>query len=599
MSDDLTRRDLLKTLSAALVLPPLAGRATDAAASPGAGAGALAQAAADGTIHPLASTSEVFIPPRGRAFMKFSFDFPEPSVQVGPYRIGFLVFTYENAYALDPGMLTATADGNRVELSCTGLTWAGGQQKAAGQLHATFTRDGDRLEWTATAEMAQPIKAVTAVVRGVPRGRLSAAGAPPTDPRDGEVLYGYPFSGGDLETAGSLTTPLLIVEAADGRIVALSSRDDRVRTKRFYLQPGEQGYRVELAHETEGWLRQNRVTVPPWRIAPASSRDAATRDHYAHLERAYRIPKFQSRADAPAWMRNMALAVTLHGQHYTGYIFNDYARMLETLRWIGTRIPADRVLAFIAAWDGRYYWNYPLYKADDRMGGEAGFRTLVEEGRRLGFHMMPMFGANAANTKLREWPAIASGATEKIDGDPMPINWVDWDNDRHMDGWLRYMNLGDERWRRWLQDRIADVIERYQPDAYFLDIVGGWVNNPQADMHEGARQLIVELRRRYPQVSVVGEMHYDALLEFIPMFHAGPGSPSVLEYAHFFQHLSHPAPGRGSSGVHESGFGRWNPQTLSLGPQQIPTLNIVDDTFDKYRDQMDAVIAEARRRAGI
>ena len=42
-------------------------------------------------ILPLTSTSDVFIPPRGRAFMKFSFDFPEPSVEFAGYRFGFLV----------------------------------------------------------------------------------------------------------------------------------------------------------------------------------------------------------------------------------------------------------------------------------------------------------------------------------------------------------------------------------------------------------------------------------------------------------------------------------------------------------------------------
>jgi len=51
--------------------------------------------------------------------------------------------------------------------------------------------------------------------------------------------------------------------------------------------------------------------------------------------------------------------------------------------------------------------------------------------------------------------------------------------------------------------------------------------------------------------------------------------------------------------VHEAGFGRWNPRTLSLTEQTIPTLNVVDDTFDTYRDEMDAVMNEAKRRAGI
>ena len=97
-------------------------------------------------------------------------------------------------------------------------------------------------------------------------------------------------------------------------------------------------------------------------------------------------------------------------------------------------------------------------------------------------------------------------------------------------------------------------------------------------------------------------MHYDALLEFIPLYHvfsqvAYPAA--VQKYARFFQHLSHPAPGRGSTGVHEAGFGRWNPETLSLRDEQIPTLSVVDDTFTTYRDQMEAVIRRARQRAGI
>ena len=184
----------------------------------------------------------------------------------------------------------------------------------------------------------------------------------------------------------------------------------------------------------------------------------------------------------------------------------------------------------------------------------------------------------------------------------MDLNWVDWDNDRHQDGWLSYMNLGVESWRKHMFERISDVIERYHPDAYFLDIVGGYVNNDKADMHEGTRKLVMDLRAKYPNVAPVGEMHYDAMMEFIPLYHSF-GQTEITDivqrYARFFQHLSSPAPGRGSSGVHEAGFGRWNAQTLGLRDSQIPTLQIVDDTFDKHRDDMEAVIQAARKRAGV
>jgi hypothetical protein len=561
---------------------------------------------ADGTISPHSSTTGVFVPPRGRSFQKFSFDFPEPSVAFGGYEFGFRVFTHENVYGLSAPQLRVQRIGEdgALEIACSELVWAGGQERAAGRVTARLTARDDNVQCAVHAEMERPIKAVATIVRGIPRGRLSAAGAPFFDPHDDEVLLGYPFSGGDLfgpVSNGGLTTPLVLVQpSGDGPIVAISSMDDRVRTKRFYFQPGDGGYRLEALVEAEGWQPSNTFQAPPWRIGRAPTVTAAAAPHFAHVERAFRLPRWDTRDDVPAWMRRTALVLTLHGMHYTGYVFNDYARMLQILQWVATRIDPARVLVFLASWDGRYYWDYPAYRPAPRMGGDEGFRRLIQQSQALGFHAMPMFGANAANRQQPAFARFADAFTSKIDGDRFDLNWVDWDNDRHHEGWLSYMNLGVESWRRWLADRIADVIGRYGVDAYFLDIVGGWVNNAKADMHEGTRRLVAELRRQFPRVAAVGEMHYDALVEFIPLYHSFGQTlvaDLVQRHARFFQHLSHPAPGRGSTGVHEAGFGRWNPQTLSLTDTTIPTLNIVDDTFDKYRDEMAAVIERANARA--
>jgi hypothetical protein len=488
-----------------------------------------------------------------------------------------------------------------MRLACTGFVWAGGQEKAPGSLVAMFKRAGTTIEWDAVVEMDRPIKTVSAIIRDVPRGQLSLAGGRVFDPHDNETLGGYTFGAGDLHGPGAasgMTTALAVIQASDNDFFFLSSLDDRVRPKRFYFQPGERAYRVEAVYEHDAWRNDTRVTVPRWRVGRATSLDDAVAPHMAHVERAFDLQPWETRTDVQPWMRDVALVTTLHGMHYTGFMFNDYARMLDILRWMATQIPANRVLAFISAWDGRYYWDYPNYVAPARMGGEAGFRRLVSEGQKLGFRMMPMFGANSANRHQPVWSRIAGGVTQKIDGDRYDLNWVDWNNDRHQDGWLTYMNLGADAWRNHLTGRIADTIERYGVDAYFLDIIGGHVNSTTGDMHEGTRRLVMDLREKYPKVACVGEMPYDALHGFIPMYHAG-GGPRWQKYSRFFQHLSAPAPGRGSSGVHESGFGRFNPETLNLSPNAIPTLQVVDDTFTRHRDTMAAIIAKAKERAGI
>src|SRR2546430_5546895 len=104
--------------------------------------------------------------------------------------------------------------------------------------------------------------------------------------------------------------------------------------------------------------------------------------------------------------------------HYTGYVFNDYARMLAILEWIATQMPAERVLVFISAWDGRYYWDYPTYRAAPRLGGEAGFRRVVQEGHRLGLPVLPQVGAHAAETPPPDLPHPPAAATARGDRRP-------------------------------------------------------------------------------------------------------------------------------------------------------------------------------------
>src|SRR5256885_2177212 len=127
MTDSISRRDWLKTVGAASAgaLVPNDALARGPTPVP---ANVIVPSAAE--ILDLTSTSEIFIPPRGRGFMKFSFDFPEPSVVFGDYRFGFLVFTDENTYGLDRTKLRAEGNDDELRVTCDGFVWAGGQEHA-------------------------------------------------------------------------------------------------------------------------------------------------------------------------------------------------------------------------------------------------------------------------------------------------------------------------------------------------------------------------------------------------------------------------------------------------------------------------------------
>lgn len=556
-------------------------------------------------ILPLTSTSEVIIPPPGHAFMKFSFSFPEPSVAFEDLRIGFRVNTFENVYALDQRHMIVKENSTGLEIRCSQLLGAGGQEVVPGRLEAYLSKRGPYIECYAHAEARHPIKSIAIVVRGVPRGDISCAGQTPFDPKDDEVLLGYPFSAGGLfgpNAARSMETPIAIIRSGEQEHFFLSCLDNRVRSKRFYFQPGEHSYRVDLVFEQEGWQRSTSVTTPSWRIGRTPTLEEAMRLHYDHVERAFSLPAWEKRDDVPDWFRKIAVVVALHGSDWTGYTFNTFAKMSRILEWVSTQIPAENVLVFLPAWDGRYYWNYPLYRPDDRLGGARGFADLIRRGHQLGFRFIPMFGANVVNKRHSVYSQFADAATAQIDGDPFSDNWTDWDRDGHQEGGQPYLNLGVDSWRQWLSARITDIVSEFNVDGYFLDIAGGWVNNPKADMDHGTRQLVESLRERFPHLLACGEFYYDALLSVIPVYQAfgqWPYDTALLKYARAFQHLSHPAPGRGSTGVHELGFRKFDPVTLSLNEVQIPTITVVDDTFESHREVMAAIISRGKRRAGI
>ncbi len=393
MTTPFSRRDWIKTVGVASTLAPLdlvsANNLLAAPASVPTSPPPLAvrDVYAPGDIVELYSTSEVFIPPRGRTFMKFSFDFPEPSVVFGDHRFSVLLFTDENTYAMDRSLMRASGNADALEVTCSGLVWAGGQEKAPGNVTVRFNRVGRTIEWDITAEASHPIKTVTTVIRDVPRGQVSFGGGALSDTRDGDVLGGYTFGAGDLHGAGtpqSMTTPVAILQAADTDFLYVTTQDTRVRPKRYYYQAGERAFRVEAIYEHDAWRNDTRVVVPRWQLGHAATFEEAMTPHMAHIEKAFNLPSFATRADAPQWMRDIAMVTTLHGMHYTGFMFNDYAQQLAILRWMATQIPPERVLVFLASWDGRYYWDYPNYVFPARMGGEAGFRQLITEARKLG-----------------------------------------------------------------------------------------------------------------------------------------------------------------------------------------------------------------------
>jgi len=532
-----------------------------------------------------------------------SFDFNDPVWEFGGLRFAVQVFTFENVYGLDPAAYTLAADGERLVVECGGLTWAGGQERAAGGARITAEGGPNGTTFTVEAWAAERIRCVKLVLKDMPDGEI-------VNLRESEALR-VPAEGLRLVYPSGwrgLPTPLVVLRDAASSLRYLRSLDTRVREKRFAFLRHDDALDIELIFEENASEMGNRVAVPTWEVGTAAAVHEVMARHGAHVAAAYGLLPWEERADVPGWARNISLVAAIHCQHWTGYVFNDYAKVLRSLEWLAERIEPERILAYLPGWEGRYYWQYGDYRPDPRMGGEEGFRRLVEGAREMGIHVMPMFGINVVNRGLPNYEQWGAPAEVVSAGGSQFGGSVDWDGSRHHDhGHGGLLNPGSPTWQNRLVTQVTSLIDRFGFDGVFLDISAVWLNDPRFQISEGVAQLIRRIRDSRPEVLVAGEGWYDGVGAATPLMQSGHTDgvmhwhdqpyPGIFDaYNRCFGHLCLGDPGRGSTGVHELGYN--SERRVPLRKGLLPTVTIVEDTLERAKEQVEQIIDDAREYAG-
>jgi hypothetical protein len=499
------------------------------------------------------------------------------------------VFTTEDALGLVPAETTLEG-GN---LRAGRLQRLGGQRSVAGRLDAQVAYLDEGVVWRIAAETAGEIKGVKLLIRGISERSWNAGWWTPTTPADAALVatddrpvqLTYPWP--SWETAWAA--------AGEGPVTVVSVRDTKVRPKRLYASHPHwsQAVVLEIVCDEAADARSSRFEAPEIRLHMCASVEEARVDfqqHLAALEDGFGLVPWDQRDDVPPWARNLELVLTLHGQHWTGFVFNTFEQMAGILERVTEEIPGDRILAYLPGWEGRYYWQYPQYSPGEDLGGNEGFARLVSAARTLGVHLMPMFGANGAN--VRRYPRWAEAAFRSPSNNYVAlINAPDWDNDRAPEDDQVFLNPGEPEFQRHLSGQISDLVERYSLDGVFLDTSACWFNDPRFNVYEGYVQLVARIRERHPRILVCGEGWYDALLRVFPMNQTWldmarrPRFDDLpTRYARMLGHLRDGAPGVGSTGVHEGGRRPIGKPLRARG--YIPALSVVDDTFSNHSDAM-------------
>jgi hypothetical protein len=532
----------------------------------------------------------------------------DPVFDVFGMKISVPINTIENIYSLAPEKTKVEMNNDFIILNCSQLSWDGQQQRANGNFSLTACRNKlGEIEFQMNAEAEQKIISIKLMIRDLPPVSIYEADKDSdvnVNVSDHQVqalgqVYYYPYNA--FKYNNNLKLPVFFLRNLESNsLLGVYSQDPKVRSKRFVVSEEVDGeykgsFCLELIHEELAVDMDTKISIPKWIIGEQVNADTF-RDEYlafSESEEGIGLIRWEDRMDFPDWFREVSLVLNIHGMHWSGYVFNTYDDMLEIVKYISARLEGKHILAYLPGWEGRYYWQYGQYRPEPRLGGEEGFARLCSESKKLGVHIMPMFGSNIANLRKENFQEFGPNSFMKTAARTRyHVNEPDWDLSRgHDNGWQAFMNPGAPAWRKELVSQISNLADTYQFDGVFLDLVHHWVNDPDHEVFEGMRSLKNDLSEKSPELLVVGENWYEGLLSIFPLFQVRPyinQATWVGRYARTMAHLLEAEPSRGSTGVHEKGYTEY--QRKPLSQEYIPTLAFVDGTLENAKEEIDEVI---------
>ena len=216
---------------------------------------------------------------------------------------------------------------------------------------------------------------------------------------------------------------------------------------------------LNLSEDQTYTERATQMQGSEWQLLHDLAAGEAIERWYTLLEAERGLRHWDERDDVPGWLRQVSLVLNMHCEGWTGFAYNTFDQQLDILRWITNRIEGRRVLVYLPGWDGRYYWNYPIYQPSEQCGGSDGLRRLVQGAHELGTHVVPMFGLIASGYHNTRALGLQGTACRTSDDLEEICAWTEWDEDLATDEIWQPLNVGHAAFRQYLRDRIFWVTE--------------------------------------------------------------------------------------------------------------------------------------------
>jgi hypothetical protein len=387
---------------------------------------------------------------------------------------------------------------------------------AAGTTRITLriTKDSEGIRFDATATAPGPIWLVEWKLAGLELANViipALGGQALSDgmPAGTTLTYKYPF----------WWNAQFLIGEGEGGGVWFRTKDADSRFKLVRIKKSPAGFDLSYGFEASGPLGATTLSATWYLDCYRGSWKTPVDIHRGWMEPAFGLSGLDVHPSLPPWGAEINFILEIWG------IGKESPKPLHTFEEMGRRLkawaklhPPRKTLLYLPGFaehgiDSRA----PSYDPSPELGGEEGFRKLVDLAHRLGYRVMIHTNVLCMTFDHPEFERFREHQVVDVFGRAQ--GWgLDIDGDWLAEPYFAYINPGVTAWGDLMTGIIGDVIRKFRVDGVFLDQTLLAFNVSRGpEFVSGMRKHIERLEREFPDTLFAGEGLHEQVLAPLAM----------------------------------------------------------------------------------
>lgn len=327
-------------------------------------------------------------------------------------------------------------------------------------------------------------------------------------PAETQISYKYPF----------WWNAQFVIGAMKQGGIWIRSKDAEPSFKMLRVRRESEGFALTYGFEANAPLKKKHFEAE-WFV---DAYDGDWRNpvdvHRQWMEQAFQLTPLHLHAHYPNWANDVDFVLEMWGITKERFKpLHTFEVMIKRLKEWRTLHNPKNTLVYLPGFAMHGIDSHaPDYFPSKNLGGDKGFKKLVDVAHAMGYKVMIHTNVLAMTFTHRLYPKFKKH--QVIDCFGRPQGWgLDMDGDWLPEPYFAYINPGAKEWGDLMEKVIGDLIRKFKIDGVFLDQTLLAFNvNKGPNFLSGMRNHINRLQRAFPRILFAGEGLHEQVLSVLP-----------------------------------------------------------------------------------